>query len=52
MVMVEQKKVKKGNPWLDYVKKIRAMPESKGLKQAEIIKKARETYVPLTKGEK
>ena len=38
--MVEKKK----NIWFEHVAKVRALPENKGLKQSEIIKKAKQSY--------
>ena len=47
MVLIEQKKQKKVNPFFEYVKKIRAEnPDIKS--QKEIITLAKKTYVPLS----
>ncbi len=42
-----EKKERKPNPWLIHVKKVK--DENPDMKYSEVLKKAKETYVPIEK---
>jgi len=44
---MSEKKERKPNPWLIHVKGVKA--ENPDLKYSEVLKKAKETYVPIDK---